>query len=98
MCPSRACLNPLRFLSRSFRVLGKNNEEVTLIDDDDDDDGYEKIVRDDPAYASDEDFATAGYGIEDENGEAIDPAVEELIDDLGFDDYEDEDEYPDSDR
>ncbi len=96
----KVLVKELQSLGLDIRVLGKNNEEVTLIDDDDDDDGYEKIVREgeDPAYASDEDFVSAGYGIEDENGEAVDSAVEELIDDLGFDDYEDEDEYPDSDR
>ena len=50
---------------------------------DDDDDSYEKLLRED-SYGSDREFASAGYGIEDENGEP-EVAMEETEEEDVFD-------------
>ena len=65
-----------------LKMLDKNMEEIELITDDDDD-SYEKILRED-SYGSDKEFAAAGYGIEDENGEP-EVAMEETEEEDVFD-------------
>ena len=76
----KVLVKELQSLGLDIRVLDKNMEEIELITDDDDD-SYEKILRED-SYGSDREFAAAGYGIEDENGEpevAMEEAEEEDV-------------------
>ncbi len=74
----KVLVKELQSLGLDIRVLDKNMEEIELITDDDDD-SYEKILRED-SYGSDKEFAAAGYGIEDENGEPeVSDAEEEDI-------------------
>ncbi len=76
----KVLVKELQSLGLDIRVLDKNMEEIELITDDDDD-SYEKILRED-SYGSDKEFAAAGYGIEDENGEpevAMEEAEEEDV-------------------
>jgi DNA-directed RNA polymerase subunit beta len=68
----KVLVKELQSLGLDIRVLDKNMEEIELITDDDDD-SYEKILRED-SYGSDKEFAAAGFGFEDENG---DPEVAE---------------------
>ena len=75
----KVLVKELQSLGLDIRVLDKNMEEIELITDDDDD-SYEKILRED-SYGSDKEFAAAGYGIEDENGEP-DVAMEEEEEDV----------------
>ena len=75
----KVLVKELQSLGLDIRVLDKNMEEIELITDDDDD-SYEKILRED-SYGSDKEFAAAGYGIEDENGEP-DVAMEEDEEDV----------------
>jgi len=76
----KVLVKELQSLGLDIRVLDKNMEEIELITDDDDD-SYEKILRED-SYGSDKEFAAAGYGIEDENGEpeVSDAAGEDVFD------------------
>ena len=76
----KVLVKELQSLGLDIRVLDKNMEEIELITDDDDD-SYEKILRED-SYGSDKEFAAAGYGIEDENGE---PEVAEAEEEDVFD-------------
>jgi len=76
----KVLVKELQSLGLDIRVLDKNMEEIELITDDDDD-SYEKILRED-SYGSDKEFAAAGYGIEDENGE---PEVAEAETEDAFD-------------
>ena len=63
----KVLVKELQSLGLDIRVLDKNMEEIELITDDDDD-SYEKILRED-SYGSDKEFAAAGFGFEDENGD-----------------------------
>ena len=77
----KVLVKELQSLGLDIRVLDKNMEEIELVTDDDDD-SYEKILRED-SYGSDREFASAGYGIEDENGEpeaAADPDEDDIFD------------------
>ncbi len=79
----KVLVKELQSLGLDIRVLDKNMEEIELITDDDEDSSYEKILRED-AYGSDKEFMSAGFGIEDENGEpesvdTDDSAEEEFI-------------------
>ena len=78
----KVLVKELQSLGLDIRVLDKNMEEIELITDDDDD-SYEKILRED-SYGSDKEFAAAGYGIEDENGEP-EVAMEETEEEDVFD-------------
>ena len=78
----KVLVKDLQSLGLDIRVLDKNMEEIELITDDDDD-SYEKILRED-SYGSDKEFAAAGYGIEDENGEP-EVAMEETEEEDVFD-------------
>ena len=72
----KVLVKELQSLGLDIRVLDKNMEEIELVTDDDDD-SYEKLLRED-SYGSDREFASAGYGIEDENGdpETMEPEEE----------------------
>jgi len=72
----KVLVKELQSLGLDIRVLDKNMEEIELVTDDDDD-SYEKLLRED-SYGSDREFASAGYGIEDENG---DPEVSDAGED-----------------
>ena len=79
----KVLVKELQSLGLDIRVLDKNMEEIELITDDDDD-SYEKILRED-AYGSDKEFAAAGYGIEDENGDPETVEADEEEDVFDFD-------------
>ncbi len=85
----KVLVKELQSLGLDIRVLGKDMQEIELIDNDDDD-GYEKLVRGDEV-ASDQEFRDAGYGIEDETGEAV---FEEDSEDIVFEDDAFEDDFP----
>ena len=57
----------LQSLGLDISVLNKDGEVIQL-EENYDDDGYENIVRESAAVANDEELATAGFGIEDEEG------------------------------
>ena len=59
----------LQSLGLDINVLDKNGE-VIVLDENYDDDGYENIVRENDTVASDKEFAAAGFGFEDEEGNA----------------------------
>ncbi len=81
----RVLVKELQSLGLDIRVLDKNMEEIELVTDDDEDSSYEKVLRED-AYGSDKEFLSAGYGIEDENGEPETMETEdEGDDDFAFD-------------
>ena len=86
----KVLVKELQSLGLDIRVLGKNNEEITLIDDDDDDESYERVSKaDENNVASDSELLSAGFAIQDEKGEAIE-------DIMGSESaYEDEDGYGD---
>ncbi|MEA4919859.1 MAG: DNA-directed RNA polymerase subunit beta [Clostridiaceae bacterium] len=96
----KVLVKELQSLGLDVRVLGKNNEEITLVDDDDDDDGYERIVKgeDDTVSASDKEFSDAGFAIEDDSGEPVDSLVDELVEEMAFDEDEvlDDDIFPEN--
>ena len=92
----KVLVKELQSLALDIKVLDKNMQEIELIDNDDDDDGYEKELRDD-SYASDKEFADAGYGIErvddDGNVETVDLEDEDADFDYEGDiDFSDDDE------
>ena len=99
----KVLLKELQSLGLDIRVLGKDNEEITLIDDEDDED-YEHTVRDNDHadYASEQEFASAGYAIQDEKGEPVsdDESVSDIASDIMGDElvYEEgsfeDDTYP----
>jgi hypothetical protein len=77
-------------------VLDKNGDEIELKDDDDDDatvysaDSKQNYVVDDDSTINAE-----GYAIEDENGDAVESAIEEFIanndySDTGYETSEDD--------
>jgi len=83
----KVLVKELQSLGLDIRVLDKNMEEITLVTDDDEDTSYEKILRED-SYGSDREFENAGYGIENENGEAEtagEGELDEEADDFDFD-------------
>ena len=59
----------LQSLGLDISVLDKNGE-VIVLDENYDDDGYENLVRENETVASDKEFAAAGFGFEDEEGNA----------------------------
>ena len=65
----KVLVKELQSLGLDIRVLAKDMTEIELIDDDDDD-SYEHLVRGD-AYASDQELAEAGYGLENSEGEPV---------------------------
>ena len=78
----KVLVKELQSLGLDIRVLDKNMEEINLVVEDDDD-SFEKILRDETyGGASDQELASAGFGLEDENGDAIEP---EVYDFDGFD-------------
>ena len=78
----KVLVKELQSLGLDIRVLDKNMEEINLVIEDDDD-SFEKILRDETyGGASDQELASAGFGLEDENGDAIEP---EVYDFDGFD-------------
>ena len=77
----KVLVKELQSLGLDIRVLDKNMEEIELITDDDDD-SYEKILRED-SYGSDKEFAAAGFGFEDENGDP--ETAEDAEDEDAFD-------------
>ena len=79
----KVLVKELQSLGLDIRVLDKNMEEIELVTDDDDD-SYEKLLRED-SYGSDREFASAGYGIEDENGDPETMEPEEEVYDFGSD-------------
>ncbi|MBE6993191.1 MAG: DNA-directed RNA polymerase subunit beta [Ruminococcaceae bacterium] len=99
----KVLVKELQSLGLDIRVLGKDNEEITLIDDEDDED-YEHTVRDNDHadYASEQEFASAGYAIQDEKGEPVsdDESVSDIASDIMGDElvYEEgsfeDDTYP----
>ena len=91
----KVLVKELQSLGLDIRVLGKNNEEITLIDDDDEDETFEKVLRDDERkshYSSEEEFSRAGYAIQDEKGEPTEDLMGELVDEIAYDDNQFEDE------
>ena len=82
----------LRSLGLDINVLAKDGEVIKL-DDSYDDDGYENIIRPE-ATASDEEFQSAGFGFEDEEGN---PEIDEEFADVYEDEVEDDlDDEPDN--
>ena len=79
----KVLVKELQSLGLDIRVLDKNMEEIELITDDDDD-SYEKILRED-SYGSDKEFAAAGFGFEDENGDPEEAMEAEEEDAFDFD-------------
>ena len=78
----KVLVKELQSLGLDIRVLDKNMEEINLVIEDDDD-SFEKILRDETyGGTSDQELASAGFGLEDENGDAIEP---EVYDFDGFD-------------
>ena len=65
----KVLVKELQSLGLDIRVLAKDMTEIELTDDDDDD-SYEHLVRGD-AYASDQELAEAGYGLENSEGEPV---------------------------
>ncbi|MBR4879297.1 MAG: DNA-directed RNA polymerase subunit beta, partial [Clostridia bacterium] len=59
----------LQSLGLDINVLNKDGE-VIVLDENYDDDGYENLVRENDTVASDKEFAAAGFGFEDEEGNA----------------------------
>ncbi|MBR5283867.1 MAG: DNA-directed RNA polymerase subunit beta, partial [Clostridia bacterium] len=86
----KVLVKELQSLGLDIRVLDKNNEEITLIDDDDDEESYERVSKaDENNVASDSELLSAGFAIQDEQGEAIEDIMG------GESAYEDEDGYGD---
>ncbi|MBQ1250673.1 MAG: DNA-directed RNA polymerase subunit beta [Clostridia bacterium] len=86
----KVLVKELQSLGLDIRVLDKNNEEITLIDDDDDEESYERVSKaDENNVASDSELLSAGFAIQDEQGEAIEDIMG------GASAYEDEDGYGD---
>ena len=88
----KVLVKELQSLGLDIRVLDKNMEEINLVIDDDDD-NFEKILRDETyGGTSDQELSAAGFGIEDENGDAIEAETydfDEEFDDLAEDSYSD---------
>ncbi len=80
----KVLVKELQSLGLDIKVLDKDKQEIILVESDEDD-SYEKLLRDD-SFASDSDFASAGFGFEDEHGEAIDLDDAEDVDDDEYDD------------
>ena len=80
----------LQSLALDINVLSKDGEVIEL-DESYDDDGYENIVRnDEPVVSDDKEFADAGFGFEDDEGNPEDVDFEEvfepdIVDDEPFD-------------
>ena len=80
----------LQSLALDINVLSKDGEVIEL-DESYDDDGYENIVRnDEPVVSDDKEFADAGFGFEDDEGNPEDMDFEEvfepdIVDDEPFD-------------
>ena len=67
----KVLVKELQSLGLDIRVLDKNMEEINLVIEDDDD-SFEKILRDETyGGTSEQELGAAGFGIEDENGDAI---------------------------
>ena len=93
----KVLVKELQSLALDIKVLDKNMQEIELIDNDDDDDGYEKELRDD-SFATDKEFADAGYGIErvDDDGNVENVDIEEEEADFDYDadvDFSDDEQY-----
>ncbi len=86
----KVLIKELQSLGLDIKVLDANNEEIDLKQtfDDDDDMGFTPVVADDADF-SEETVADSleGFGLEDENGDAITEDIE--VDDFGFDDEDD---------
>ena len=85
----KVLVKELQSLGLDIRVLDKNNEEITLIDDDDDEESYERVAKaDENNVASDSELLSAGFGIQDEKGEAIEDIMggESAYEDEGYGD------------
>jgi DNA-directed RNA polymerase subunit beta len=92
----KVLVKELQSLCLDIRVLDKNGDEIELKDDDDDDatvysaDSKQNYVVDDDSTINAE-----GYAIEDENGDAVESAIEEFIanndySDTGYETSEDD--------
>jgi DNA-directed RNA polymerase subunit beta len=92
----KVLVKELQSLCLDIRVLDKNGDEIELKDDDDDDatvysaDSKQNYVVDD-----DNTINAEGYAIEDENGDAVESAIEEFItnneySDTGYETSEDD--------
>ena len=75
----KVLVKELQSLGLDIRVLAKDMTEIELTDDDDDD-SYEHLVRGD-TYASDQELAEAGYGLENSEGDPV-AAEEDREDDI----------------
>ncbi len=93
----KVLIKELQSLCLDVRVLDEDGAEIELKDDEDEDYIIDAstlppedadVVREELYQDSDDDFAAEGYSIDD-------VPVEELGADLGFDDYDDEDEGED---
>ena len=93
----KVLIKELQSLCLDVRVLDEDGAEIELKDDEDEDYIIDAstlppedadLVREELYQDSDDDFAAEGYSIDD-------VPVEELGADLGFDDYDDEDEGED---
>ncbi|MBO5913157.1 MAG: DNA-directed RNA polymerase subunit beta, partial [Clostridia bacterium] len=85
----KVLIKELQSLGLDIKVLDANNEEIDLKQTFDDDDmGFTPVVADDTDFAE-ETVADSleGFGLEDENGDAITDDVD--TDDFGFDDEDD---------
>ncbi len=77
----KVLVKELQSLGLDIRVLAKDMTEIELVENDDDD-SYERLVRGD-SYASDQELAEAGYGLENSEGEPLSATeTEEETEDL----------------
>ncbi len=90
----KVLVKELQSLCLDVRVLNKDMEEIELKDDDDDD-TFAKFHHDDESYVMDTDLDSAGYTVEDENGEPIDDEADDMDLDL-IDDALDEESLDDA--
>ncbi len=86
----KVLIKELQSLGLDVKVLDANNDEIDLKQtfDDDEDMGFTPVIADDSEF-SEETVADSleGFGLEDENGDAITDELE--TDDFGFDDEDD---------
>jgi DNA-directed RNA polymerase subunit beta len=86
----KVLIKELQSLALDIRVLDKNMEEIELKDDLDDD-SFSRVERSDEYRSSDDEFISAGYEIESEDGDLI----EDDLDGDGFIDIDDAEEDAD---
>ncbi len=96
----KVLVKELQSLCLDVRVLDKNMEEIELKDDDDDD-TFAKFHHGDESYVMDTDLDSAGYTVEDENGEPIEDASDDMDADMmddAIDEFDlDDAEFPEDD-